>query len=94
MIKIQSDPFDMIEVRLSWLENMHRKVKTLLTQSLTIFGTCNHIDENQESWYFEDFDQDSVSPQSLELDQYQPIDKLASFHFNKIEFEHECDPDP
>ena len=30
----------------------------------------------------------------LELDQYQPIDKLASFHFNKIELEYECDPDP
>ena len=42
----------------------------------------------------EDFDQDSVSPQNLELDQYQPIDKLASFHFNEIELEYECEPDP
>jgi len=25
---------------------------------------------------------------------YSPIDKLASFHFKKIEFEYECDLDP
>ena len=28
---------------------------------------------------------------NFELDQYQPIDKLARFHFNDIEFENECD---
>jgi len=61
---------------------------------LTIPNTSNHINENQESWYLEDFDQDSVSPQSLELDQYQPIDELESFHFNEIELDHECEPDP
>ena len=44
--------------------------------------------------YLEDFDQDSILPQNLKLDQYQFTDKLASFYFNEIEFEHECDPDP
>ena len=39
-------------------------------------------------------DQDSISPQNLELDQYQSVDKLESFHFNEIELEHECDPNP
>ena len=34
------------------------------------------------------------SKQNLELDQYQPIDKLASFYFNETKLEHECDPDP
>ena len=29
---------------------------------------------------------------NLELDQYQPIDKLANFHFNEIELEYECEP--
>ena len=73
---------------------MRRNKKTLLTQSLTILYTSSHIEENQESWYLEDFDQDSFSPQSLELDQYQPIDELASFHFNEIEVDYECEPDP
>ena len=49
MIQFQSDPLDMIEVRLSRLENMHRNKKTLRTQSLTIRDTSSHIDENQES---------------------------------------------
>ena len=31
---------------------------------------------------------------TLNFDQYQPIDKLASFHFNEIELEYECEPDP
>ena len=61
---------------------------------MTILDTSSHIDENKESWYLEDFTQDSVSPQSLELDQYQPIDELASFHFNEIELDYECEPDP
>ena len=51
----------MIETRFSRLENMRRNKKTLPTQSLTILDTSNHIDENQESWYLEDFDQDSIS---------------------------------
>jgi len=62
MIQFQNDPLDMIEARLSRLENMRRNKKTLPTQSLTILDTSSHIDENQESWYLEDFDQDSISP--------------------------------
>ena len=49
MIQFQSDPLDMIEVRLSRLEIMRRNKETLLTQSLTILDTSSHIDENQES---------------------------------------------
>jgi len=94
IIQFQSDPFDMIETRLSRLENMRRNEETLPTQSLTILYTFSHIDENQESWYLEDFDHDSISPQNLELYQYQPIDELASFHFNEIELDYECEPDP
>ena len=84
----------MIEAKLSRLENIRRNKKTLPIQSLTISNTSSHIDENQESWYFKDFAQDSVSPQNLKLDQYQPIDELASFHFNEIELDYECEPDP
>ena len=72
---------------------MRRNMETLPTQSLTILDTSSHIDENQESWYLEDFDQDSILPQKLELDQYQPIDELASFHFIEIELDYECEPD-
>ena len=94
MIQFQNDPLNMIETRLSRLENIRRNKKTLPTQSLTILDTSNYIDENQESWYLEDFNQDSISPQNLELDQYQPIGELASFHFNEIELDHECEPIP
>ena len=85
-----------LEAQMSHLINIvkDRNEASLLTQSLTVPTTSSHIDENQESWYLKDFDQDLISPQNLELDQCQPINKLASFHFNKIELEHECDPDP
>ena len=66
---------------------MRRNKETLPIQSLTIPITSGHIDEKQESWYLEDFDKDSISPQNLKFDQYQPIDKLASFYFNEIELE-------
>ena len=49
---------------------------------------------NQESWCLGNFNQDSISSHQHELDQFQIIDKLTSFHFKKIEFESECDPDP
>ena len=73
---------------------MHRNKETLPTQSLTIPDTSSHIDENKESWNLKDFDQDSISSHKLELDQFQGLDKLASFSFNEIEFECECDADP
>jgi len=47
MIQFQSDPLNMIEARLSRLENMRRNKKTLPTQSLTILDTSRHIDENK-----------------------------------------------
>ena len=87
MIQFQSGSFNMIEARLSRLENMCRNKETLPTQSLTIPDTSSHIDDNQESWWLEDFDQDSISPQNLELDQYQPIDELERFHFNENELD-------
>jgi len=49
MIQFKSDPLNMIEVRLSRLENMSRNKKTLPTQFLTIHDTSSHIDENKES---------------------------------------------
>jgi len=94
MIQSQNDPLDMIEARLSRLENMRRNKETLPTQSLTILDISSHIDKNQESWYLEDFDQDSLSPQNFVLNQYQPIDEFASFYFNEIELDYECEPDP
>ena len=68
MIQCQNDLLEMIEARLSRLKNMRRNKEILPAQSLTILDTSSHIDENQESWYLEDFDQDSISPQNLELD--------------------------
>ena len=65
--------------------------KTLPNTFSIIPVSPNHIDE--ESWYLGDFNQDSILSHNFELDQYQPIDKLASFYFNEIEFEDECDTD-
>ena len=44
---------------------MHKNEKTLPIQSLTIPNTSSNIDGNQESWYLEDYDQDSISPQNF-----------------------------
>ena len=49
MIQFQSDPFNMIEARLSRLKNMCKNKETLPTQSLTTPNTSNHIDKNKES---------------------------------------------
>ena len=61
--------------------------KTLPNTCSTIPDYPSHIDRNEESWCLGDFDQDSISPQHLELDQYQSFDKLASFSFNETELE-------
>ena len=66
---------NIIEARLSRLENMHKNKETLSNQSLTIPDTSSHINRNKKSWYLGDFNQGSISPQNFELDQYQPIDK-------------------
>ena len=44
MIQYQNDPLDMIEARLSRLENMRRNKETLPTQFLTIPDTSSHIE--------------------------------------------------
>jgi len=82
-----------IEAKVSHLVNTinDRNKETLPNTFSTIPDSPNHIDE--ESWYLEDFNQDLILPQNFELDQYQSIDKLASFHFNEIELEDECDTD-
>ena len=84
---------DRLEERISQLENMYRNERTLPTQSLTIPVFPSHVDRNQESWCLGNLNQDSISSHHLELDRYQTIDKLASFHFNKMELEPECELD-
>jgi len=59
-----------------------------------ILDISNQLDRNQKSWCLEDFDQDSISTHQLELDQSQPLNKLASFEFKKIELDYECELDP
>ena len=46
MIQFQSNPLEMIEAKLSRLENMCRNKETHPTQSLTIPDTSSYIDEN------------------------------------------------
>ena len=70
-----------------------RNKKTLPNIFLTILDCPSHIEKNKESWCLGDFIQESISSHKLELDQFQTLDKLASFSFNEIELECECDPD-
>ena len=68
--------------------------ETLPNTFLIISDSPSPIDEINESWCLEDLDQNSISSHQRELDQSQPMDKLASFNFNEIELDCECEPDP
>jgi len=59
-----------LEVKVSHLVNTinDRNEKTLPNTFSIISNSPSHIDE--ESWYLGDFNQDSISPQNFELDQY------------------------
>ena len=48
---------------------MYRNDETHPTQSSTIPDFFSHINRNQKLWYLGDFNQDSIPPQHLELDQ-------------------------
>ena len=72
----------------------NRNEEILPNTCSTIPDCPNHIDKNEESWCLGDFNQESISSHKFELDQFQTLDKLASFSFNEIELECECDPDP
>jgi len=87
---------DRLEVKMSHLIKIinDRNEKTLPNTLLTIPDSHSHIDWNHGSWCLGDFNQDLISPQHFELDQYQSFDKLASFLFNEIQLDYECDPDP
>jgi len=84
-----------LEAQMSRLINIvkDRNKETLPNTSSTISYYPSHIDRNDESWCLRDFDQDSISPQHLKLNKNQSIDKLASFSFNEIELDYECEPD-
>jgi len=75
-----------LETQMSHLINIvkDRNKETLPNTFSIIPGCPSRIDRNKESWCPGDFDQDSISPQNLEIDQYQPIDKLASFYLMKL----------
>ena len=85
-----------LEAQMSRLLNkiIQRNEETLPNTCLIIPDYPSHINNNEESWYLGDFNQESISSHRLELDQFQTLDKLASFSFNEIELECECDPDP
>ena len=69
-----------------------RNEETLPNIFSSISDFSSHSDE--ESWCIGYFNQDSILPQHLELDQSQIFDKLASFHFKEIEPDCECEPNP
>ena len=61
---------------------------------MTIFYSPSPIDKTDKSWCLEDLDQNSITSHQHELDQSQPLNKLASFNFDEIELNCECEPDP
>jgi len=81
-----------LELQMSYLINIvnDRNEKTLPNTFLIIPDYPSYIDRNQESWCLGDFNKESIFSQHIKLDQCQPIDKLATFHFKEIEFEYEC----
>ena len=68
--------------------------KILLNTFSTIPDGPSPIDRNQESWCLGDFDQNLISSHQFDLDQSQTFDQLASFHFNEIELDCECESIP
>ena len=81
-----------LEAKVSHLVNTinDRNEKTLPNTFSITPDSPSHIDE--ESWYLGDFNQDSISSHNFELDQHQPIDKLASFYFNEIDLKMNVTP--
>jgi len=80
-----NESINMLEPQVSRLVNTNdKKEETLPTQSLTIPNFHKHIDRDQKSLCLENFNQDLISSHHLELDQYQTIHKLASFHSMKL----------
>ena len=92
-IQSQKDSFNRLESSMSQLNNAYKEEETLSCQCFNNTHCPNHIDRNQESWCLGDFNQDSISSHHIELDQSRTLDKLASFHFMKIDLDCECEPD-
>jgi len=94
MIQFQSDPFDMIEARLSRLENIRRNEETLSTQSLTIPNTSNHVDENQESGILKTLTKIQFHHKILNLTNINSLTNWQVLISMKLKLENEHDPDP
>ena len=75
MIQSPNDPFDRLEEKMDRMQGLMNEQISRLSNILEL---TNQIDETDESWCVEDFDQDSISSHQRELDQSQPLDKLAS----------------
>ena len=99
MIQNQNDYIhylDRLEAQLDHLKNIEnvRIEETLSNTFLTIFDSPSPIDKTDKSWCLEDLDQNSITSHQHELDQSQLLNKLASFNFDEIELDCECEPDP
>ena len=70
---------DMIEVRLSRLENMHRNEKTLPTQSLTIPDTSSHIDGNKNHGILKTMNKIQFHHKTLNLTDIKPLTNWKVF---------------
>ena len=91
LIQFKNDFFQSVcrlKAQMSRLINIvkDKNEETLPNTFLTILDCPNHINKNQESWHL-GLQPKFNSSYHLELDQYQFIDKLVSFHFNEIELE-------
>jgi len=72
------------------MDHLENSMNEQILKLSTILDISNQLDRSQESRCLKNFNQDSISLHQVELDQFQPLDKLASFHFNEIELD--CEP--
>ena len=89
LIQSENDFFQSVnrlEAQMSRLINIvkDKNEKALPNTFFIILDCPNYIDRKEESWCLGDIDQDSISPQNLEFDQYQPIANWHAFISMKL----------
>jgi len=79
IIQSQNDPLDMIEVRLSRLENMRRNKETLPTQSLTILDTLTILMKTKNHGILKTLIKIQFHHKTLNLTNINPLTNLQVF---------------
>ena len=84
MIQFQSDPFDMIEVKLNQLENMRRNEETFPTHSLTIPTLLTILMKIKNHGILKTLIKIQFHHKTLNLTNINQLTNWQSYHFNEI----------